>query len=155
MLLTLSETLLLDASPDEVWKLLRDTPRFAHLLPGVDNVAPLPDKGAEAYSAAVTDKVGPFKVTFRLEVGVEEAREPSFLQAGLKGVDPLGLNRITGSLRATLSPAPEGTRLQFEASVEILGKLATLGAVPIRRKTAQSFADFAKNIQGQFAKEPS
>ncbi len=155
MLLTLSETLLLDASPAEVWKLLRDTPRFAQLLPGVENVARLPDKGAEAYAAAITDKIGPFKVTFRLEVQVEEAREPSFLKAAIRGADPVGLNRITGSLQATLSPAPQGTRMQFEASIEILGKLASLGAVPIRRKTAQSFADFAKDIQGQFAKEPS
>ena len=155
MLLTLSETLLLDASPAEVWKLLRDTPRFAQLLPGVENVAPLPDKGAEAYTAEVADKVGPFKATFRLEVRVEEAREPSLLKAAIRGADPLGLNRVTGFLQAALSSAPEGTRLQFDASIEILGKLAALGAVPIRRKTAQSFADFAKNIQGQFAKEPS
>ena len=40
--------------------------------------------------------------------------------------------------------------MHFEASVEILGKLATLGAVPIRRRTTQVFAEFAKNIQGQF-----
>ncbi len=41
--------------------------------------------------------------------------------------------------------------MHFEASIEVLGKLATLGAVPIRRRTSQVFAEFAKNIQGQFA----
>jgi hypothetical protein len=43
--------------------------------------------------------------------------------------------------------------MHFEASLEILGKLATLGAVPIRRRTTQVFALFAKNIQEQFSPE--
>jgi carbon monoxide dehydrogenase subunit G len=63
----------------------------------------------------------------------------------------MGLNRMTGSLQVALTPASPGTIMQFEASIEVLGKLATLGAVPIRRRTAQVFAEFAKNIQGQFA----
>jgi len=37
----------------------------------------------------------------------------------------------------------------------VLGRLATLGAVPIRRRTTQLFAEFARNIQAQFAKERS
>jgi carbon monoxide dehydrogenase subunit G len=41
--------------------------------------------------------------------------------------------------------------MNFEASIEVLGKLATLGAAPIRRRTTQLFAEFAKNIQWQFA----
>jgi carbon monoxide dehydrogenase subunit G len=41
--------------------------------------------------------------------------------------------------------------MQFEADIEILGKLATLGAVPIRRRATEKFAEFARNIQAQFA----
>ena len=77
--------------------------------------------------------------------------EPSSLKASLKGADSMGLNRMTGSMQVALSPAQSGTQMQFEASIEVLGKLATLGAVPIRRRTTQVFAEFAKNIQGQFA----
>jgi len=64
----------------------------------------------------------------------------------------MGLNRMTGSMQVALSSAPSGTQMRFEASIEILGKLATLGAVPIRRRTTQAFAEFARNIQGQFAR---
>ncbi len=155
MLLKLTEELPLNASIDEVWKLLRDTQRLTGLLPGVDNFAPLNEEGVEAYAARVSEKVGPFKLTMNLEVRVTETIEPSLLKATIKGVDSMGLNRITGSMQVALSPASSGTQMHFEASIEILGKLATLGAVPIRRRTTQAFAEFAQNIQRQFAKELS
>jgi len=150
MLLKLAEELAINASVDEVWKLLRDTPRLTSLLPGVENVAALPEKGVEAYAARVSEKVGPFKLTMNLKVRVTETVEPSLLKAAITGADSMGLNRVTGSMQITLSPAPPTTRMRFEASIEILGKLATLGAVPIRRRTTEAFGEFAKNIQGQF-----
>jgi carbon monoxide dehydrogenase subunit G len=136
----LSEDLSLDAAPDEVWKLLRDTQRFASFLPGVESVARSNNEAAEEYTA---------------KVRITEMIEPSLLKATVKGADSLGLNRITGSLQVALRPSPAGTEMRFEASIEVLGKLATLGAIPIRHRTTESFASFAKNIQGQFAKEKS
>ena len=154
MLMKLTEELPLDASIEEVWKLLRDTPRLTRLLPGVENVAPLNEEGVEAYAASVSEKIGPFKITMNLEVRVTEAIAPIQLKAAIKGADSMALNRITGFMQVSLSSASSGTQMQFEASIEILGKLATLGAVPIRRRITQAFAEFAQNIQGQFAKDP-
>ena len=153
MLLKVNEQLDLTASVDSVWKLLRDTPRLAALLPGVQEVSPLSESGEEAYSAKATDKIGPFKVVLNLEIRVTEAREASQLTASIKGADSIGLNRITGSLRIMLSPARAATQMQFQAEIEILGKLATLGAAPIRRKTTEKFAEFARKIQAQFASD--
>jgi carbon monoxide dehydrogenase subunit G len=157
MLLNLVEDLHLEASPETVWRLLRDTPRLAGLLPGVENVKPLDEAGVEAYDATVQDKIGPFKITLSLELRVIEAAEPSLLRASLKGADSLNLNRVSGTLQAALSPVSgtSGTKMHFEALVEILGKLATLGAVPIRRRTTQLFGEFARNIQEQIAGENS
>jgi len=154
MLLKLTEELRLNASIDEVWRLLRDTQRLTGLLPGVENVAPSNEEGVEAYSARVSEKIGPFKITMDIEVRVTETIELSLLKAAIKGADSMALNRITGSMQVALSPTSSGTQMHFEASIEILGKLATLGAVPIRRRTTQAFAEFAQNIQAQFAKEP-
>ncbi|MBZ5661019.1 MAG: hypothetical protein LAO08_11490 [Acidobacteriia bacterium] len=151
MLLKLAEELPLGAPVAEVWKLLRDTSRLTSLLPGVESVSPLLDEGKEAYAAKVTDKIGPFKITMNLEVRVTETIEPSLLKASLKGADSMSLNRMTGSMQVALNPVESGTQMHFEASIEVLGKLATLGAVPIRRRTSQVFAEFARNIQGQFA----
>jgi len=155
MLLKLSEQLSLNASVGEVWKLLRDTSRLTGLLPGVDGVKPLQEVGNESYSANVSERIGPFKITMNLQVSITDAVEPSLLIATIKGADSMGLNRMTGSMQVALSAAPGGTQMHFEASIEVLGKLATLGAVPIRRRTTQVFAEFAKNIQGQFEKEIS
>jgi len=154
MVLKLAEDLALDAPIDEVWKLLRDTPCLTGLLPGVENVESLNEAGVEGYAAKVSEKVGPFKITMHLEVRVTEAIAPIQLKAAIKGADSMALNRITGSMQVSLRPASPGTQMQFEASIEILGKLATLGAVPIRRRTTQAFAEFAQNIQAQFAKDP-
>jgi len=155
MLVNLSENLELAAPPDDVWKVLRDTPRLAGLLPGVESVKALDEAGVEAYAATVHDKIGPFKVTLNLEIRVAEAVEPSLLKASLKGLDSGGSNRVSGSMQVALAPSAEGTGtgMRFEANVEVLGKLATLGAVPMRRRTAQLFAEFAGNIQKQFAKQ--
>jgi hypothetical protein len=163
MLLNLAENLTLDASPADVWALLRDTPRFAGLLPGVESVKPIDDSGSEAYAAVVHDKIGPFKVTLNLELRVIEATEPALLKASLKGADSHNLNRVSGTLQAALAPidgtaaaSPRAaTQMCFGASVEVLGKLATLGAIPMKRRTTQLFAEFARNIQNQFARETS
>lgn len=153
MLLKVSEELNVDASPEEVWKLLRDTPRLAALLPGVENVAPLNEPGTEAYQAKAGDRIGPFKVALNMEIRIAEARESSVLKASLKGSDSIGLNRITGSLQIMLAPASSVTRMKFEADIEILGKVANLGAAPIRRRATEKFAEFARNIQAQFASD--
>jgi carbon monoxide dehydrogenase subunit G len=164
MLLNLAEDLHLEASPEDVWKLLRDTPRFAGLLPGVESVKAREEADAEAYDAIVHDKIGPFKVTLNLELRVIETAEPALLRASVKGADAHNLNRVSGTLQAALRAAlpssgtPEartGTQMRFEASVEVVGKLATLGAIPMKRRTTQLFAEFARNIQGQFARENS
>lgn len=151
MLLKVSEELNVDASPEEIWKLLRDTPRLAALLPGVESVAPLNEPGVEAYQAKARDKIGPFKVALNLEIHLTETQEPSCLRASLKGGDSIGLNRVMGSLQIMLAPASSSTHMKFEADIEILGKLATLGAVPIRRRATAKFGEFARNIQAQFA----
>ena len=157
MRLNLVENVRLQASAEEVWKLLRDTPRFAGLLPGVAGVKPLDQTGVEAYTAAVHDRIGPFKVTLHLEL-----REARLLKASLKGGDAHNLNRVSGTLEAVLSEASGasgtgmlGTHMRFEASVEVWGKLATLGAAPMKRRTAELFTEFARNIQAQFAGETS
>lgn len=154
MLLKLSEQLSLDASPEDVWKLLRDTPRLAALLPGVEAVNAINESGGEAYEATASDKIGPFKVTLRMEIRVAEEQPPSVLKASLKGADSMGLNRLTGSMCIDLSPSGPATLMRFEAEIEILGKLATLGAAPMRRRTTEKFAEFARNIQAQFAGNP-
>jgi carbon monoxide dehydrogenase subunit G len=158
--LSVTENLQLFAEAEEVWRLLRDTSRLTGLLPGVESVTMLTNATGEAYAAKVAERVGPFKVTMNLEIQVTEMVERELLKATVKGGDSLGMNRVSGTIQVALkstdasaSQAGQGlTVMRFEAAVEVLGKLATLGAPVVRRKTADMFAEFARRIQGQFAK---
>lgn len=150
MLVNIAEKFDLPAAQPEVWRLLRDTNRLASLVPGVENVTAIESADCEAYQAKVTEKVGPFKVTLNLEIQMTELLEPAMLKATVRGADSHRLSHATGSVQVALSLAGAGTEMQFEAAVEVLGKLATLGATVIRRKVTELFAEFARRVREQF-----
>ena len=160
MLVSFSETLTLAATQQDAWNLLRDTKRLAGLIPGIESIAAAGMDGSgnrgagpqEKHVARVVERVGPFRLSLDLEVRIVQAVEPSLLQAELNGVDVHGQNRLSGTLRAELKEnAPAGTLLRMDSSVEVTGKLAALGAAPIRRRANELFAQFADRLQGQFS----
>lgn len=160
MLVNLNQTLTLAATQEDAWSLLRDTKRLAGLIPGIEEI--VSDQGEadrsngefpqERHVARVVERVGPFRLALDLEVRIVEAVEPSRLQAQLSGSDGKGQNRLSGTVRAELKKVePTGTLLSVDASVEVLGKLASLGAGPIRRRANELFAEFAGSLQRQFS----
>ena len=150
MLVNIAEKFDLPAAQPEVWRLLRDTSRLASLVPGVERVTAVESTDYEAYQARVTEKVGPFKVTLNLEIRMTEMMEPTTLKATVKGADSHRMSHATGSIQVALSLSGAGTEMQFEAAVEVLGKLATLGATVIRRKVTELFAEFARRVRAEF-----
>ena len=61
---------------------------------------------------------------------------------------------MKGNLQAELSQLENDiTQVKFYANIEVLGKLAGLGASPIRRRTDQHFSEFARRIEQQFQSE--
>lgn len=170
MLLNITKSLNLGAPQNEAWQLLRDLDRLAAFVPGVESLAianavahsEAPAAGTvsthsqndgleEKYVARVIEKVGPFRLDLNLGIRIIEAEEPSSLKAELTGSDRGGQNRIRGTLSADLKPGDSAaTLMNFSASVEVLGKLASLGAAPIRRRAHELFDEFAAHLQQQF-----
>ena len=149
MLVNSSQTLTLAATQQDAWNLLRDTKRLAALIPGVESVTSV---DVEKHVARVVERVGPFRLTLNLEVRIVQAVEPSLLQAEVSGVDLLGQNRISGTLSAELKKASSAeTLLTMDSRVEVTGKLATLGAAPIRRRANELFAQFAERLLDEFS----
>lgn len=160
MLVSLNQTMTLAASQEEAWTLLRDTKRLAGLIPGVEGieseyaessgtngVVPL-----ERHVADVVEKVGPFRLNLKLAVTIVKVVEPSLIEAELNGADAKSQNRLSGKLRAKLMQNElSETRLSVDASVEVMGKLASLGAAPIRRRANELFAQFTERLQSQFS----
>ena len=150
MLVNFSQTLTLAATQQDVWNLLRDTKRLAALVPGIESIAPV---DVEKHVARIVERVGPFRLSLSLEVKIVQAVEPSLLQAEMSGIDVLGQNRVSGTLSAELKQASSAeTLLSMDSRVEVTGKLATLGAAPIRRRANELFTQFAERLQGQFSK---
>jgi carbon monoxide dehydrogenase subunit G len=150
VLVTHSDKIALNASPQVVWLLLRDTPRLARLLPGVESVTPVDNAERETYTAIVNEKVGPFKVTLHLEMELSEIVEQSRIKAAVKGADQLKLSRATGSVVVVLLEQEGRTVAELRIDVEVLGKLATLGATVIRRRMTELFNQFSTSLQAEF-----
>ena len=159
MLVNLNQTLTLAANQQEAWSLLRDTKRLAGLIPGVEGITS--EDGTSVRTAGETplekhlvdmvERVGPFRLNLKLAVTIVRTVAPSLIEAELSGTDAKGQNRLSGTLRAELKQSePSVTLLNVDASVEVMGKLAALGAGPIRRRANELFAQFTERLQGQF-----
>jgi carbon monoxide dehydrogenase subunit G len=66
--------------------------------------------------------------------------------AAVSGDDRGGQARVRGEVRATVQAVGDGSRLDVESAVEVLGRMASLGAVPMRRRGDQIFDAFVKTI---------
>lgn len=156
MLVNLNRTLMLEANQQEAWRLLRDTKRLAALMPGVEGITS--ENGAsggagsavEKHVADVAEKVGPFRLKLKLAVTILRADEPSLIEAELSGADAKSENRLSGTLRAELKERGSAmTLLSVDAAVEVIGKLAALGAAPIRKKADELFEQFIQRLKGE------
>lgn len=68
---------------------------------------------------------------------------------GLTGADSKGQARVKGTLEAVVDPSATGSQLTLSMQVEVLGKLATLGAMPMRRRADEIFTDFVRRINAE------
>ncbi|MGE0745170.1 MAG: molybdopterin cofactor-binding domain-containing protein [Rhodospirillales bacterium] len=110
------------APPDAVWATLLDPQKLAAVIPGchaLDRV------GDNAYRAEVSLGAGPVRGRFQAQVALSDMDPPraARIAGGLDG--PLGSSR--GSGRVRLESVPGGTRLTYDYTVEITGKVAAVG----------------------------
>ena len=130
--------------------LLRDTTRLAALVPGVQSVELVENAESEAYTAVVSEKVGPFKVSLQLEIEMTEIVGRTRLKASVKGRDTTKLSRVTGLIDVAVAVEEGQTVTRLQVDVEVLGKLATLGATVIRRRMKDLFGQFSTRFQAEF-----
>jgi carbon monoxide dehydrogenase subunit G len=66
--------------------------------------------------------------------------------ARIAGEDRAGQARVRGEVSASVRESDGGSVLDVASDVEVLGRLASLGAVPIRRRGDQVFDQFVRNL---------
>lgn len=132
-------------SKEKVWQFLWDVDRFIACVPGCTEVSTL--EAGKRYAATMVEKVGPFRVEFPMRIDVLESQEMSYIKAQASGSDNKVGSRMKVELDVRLKENGNRTFLSFIASVDILGKLATLGHSMIKRKADQVMEEFAQAVK--------
>jgi carbon monoxide dehydrogenase subunit G len=140
MLLAVAKSAGLAASPDVVWQTIRDPERVAACLPNLRDFRPADANGR--YATTLVERLGPFSVQVPLSIEVDEDAAGRQMVARVSGEDRGGAARVRGSVRAGVRADGTGSVLEVAGDVEVLGRLASLGAVPMRRRADQVFEQF-------------
>lgn len=137
---------IIQAAPSDVWKQLWNIQKLIHYVPGVEDVKSLEE--GKRYVVRVGDRIGPFQVSFDLDIVVDSVDEGRFVRAKVSGKDRRFASTLNQVIEIHLSDAPpDGTGLAMTADISILGKLGSLGDALIRTKATEAIANFIANFK--------
>ena len=134
------------ANTTEVWSFLWDVERVAKCLPGCQEVRVLEPQ--KKYAVVIMERVGPFKARFDNTVDVLEMDEAN-LRVKIQAVGndkKLGASTRTELTVKLEELATGGTSVDVVAEIQVIGKIASLGQVVIRRKAQDVVKKFAQAI---------
>lgn len=134
-----------DAETHRTWQFMLNVPEVLRCLPGCDEVAQV---GNGTYQATMTQRVGPFRVSFRVTADVEVSEQERRIQAKGKGKDARLGNTLDFSMDLRVAEADEGSLVELDTRVDIRGPLAQLGMPLMNHKAKETFTQFARNVQG-------
>lgn len=131
--------------PDRVWAFLWDVERVTKCLPGCREARTVVPH--ERYECVVSERVGPFKVQFPLDIQVLEVEEHRRLKAQAAGRDSAMGSSLKVILDLTLEGTDSGSKLKITSDTSILGKLGTLGYGIIQHKADGIMTQFADAVR--------
>jgi carbon monoxide dehydrogenase subunit G len=139
----------IDAPPEAVWDALIDPAFLSRLIPGCEAMTGSPERG---YDITVARKVGSMeaRMTGRFALSEVVPGRGCFLSgAGEAGA----VGNAKGTARIRLLPEGDGTRLGWNISAELSGKLAAVPEFLVNmaaRKVADGFVErFGAAIEGR------
>jgi carbon monoxide dehydrogenase subunit G len=136
----------LQAPVMKVWEELWNVQKLIGFIPGVQAVETIED--GKHYKAQVRDKVGPFQVSFHLNIVVETAELGSFLRARVSGAERRLASTLQQVIEIRLSePSPGSTLVNVGLDISILGKLGSLGDGLIRTRANDAISTFMANLK--------
>jgi len=139
------EQIVVAAPREKVWNFIWDVDRFIACVPGCKEAKTL--ENAKIYTATMVEKVGPFRVEFPMRIEVEQSVPLSHIKARASGSDSKIGSLMKIDLDVNLKEEGSGTLLSLVVTVDILGKLATLGHSIMKRKANQVMAEFVQELK--------
>ncbi|MEM8686127.1 MAG: molybdopterin cofactor-binding domain-containing protein [Pseudomonadota bacterium] len=139
-------SVLLSASPEDLWEGLTRPERLKGIIPGCRS---LQEVAPGAFEGEVELGVGIVKGLFRAEVTLSDLEAPRSLRLRGKAVGPLGAS--TGEGAVLLAPEGGGTRLTYLYGADLSGKVAAIGARMVQGAGRALIAQFLKKLADHVA----
>ncbi|MFP7571621.1 CoxG family protein [Marivita sp. S2033] len=144
----MSESRVIAAPPDIVWKALLDPDVLKQCVPGCQEMTGSADDGFEA---VVVQKVGPVKATFKGTVVMTDmVPELSLTLTGEGKGGAAGFAK--GAADVKLAAVEDGTELHYDVDAKVGGKLAQLGSRIIdgfaKKMADQFFTNLQQAVEG-------
>ena len=133
----------IQATRDQVWAALNDPDTIKRCIPGCQSL----EQGDDGMLAAVVVlKIGPVKATFHGKVRFENIEAPAHLTLVGEGSGGIA-GHARGSAEVTLQQDGEATLLSYNATAQVGGKIAQLGARLIQSTSQKLAAEFFSQFQ--------
>jgi carbon monoxide dehydrogenase subunit G len=147
----IDKQVVVDGRPPEIWEILWDVERIAHCIRGVSDVSVVEPE--RRYSARITQRVGPFQVSFTLAIDVLEVQPVSSIKVMASGRDAKLASRMKATMLLNLGALEESrTSLDIHTDVKLQGRLATLGQGIIARKADEELAHFSAALERELGR---
>ncbi|MSO36987.1 MAG: hypothetical protein EXQ69_01910 [Acidimicrobiia bacterium] len=133
-----------DLPIDDAWRLLLDIERIAPCLPG----AQLTEIEGDEYRGAVKVKVGPITAQYKGTARLEQVDETAYTAVIVgNGRDTRGQGNASATIKLSLHPDGEGSRVVIDTDLAITGKVAQFGRGVMADVSAKLLAKFVENLE--------
>ncbi len=137
----------LPVGPDTAWARLLDVDVLKRCIPGCEEMSA---DGDNSYQAKVSLKVGPIRARFAGKVQLTDLVAPN--QCRIVGEGTGGVAGFAkGNAALTLTADASGSLLDYEANVEIGGKIAALGDRLFRSVVERNIEDFFSRLEAELS----
>ena len=146
-------TFVVDAPVEAVWDLLLDVERVAPCMPGAQVLEP---SGVDAYTVAVTVKLGPMTMNYKGDVEIVD-KDASTHQATMraKAKEARGQGTASANIRMALREQDAGTEASIITEMQMSGKAAAMGQGVIKDVAATLTDTFAHNLAALMEPSPA
>ncbi len=142
-----SQEVVIGAPRQKVWDFIWNVEEFATCVPGVTRVEKVDDTH---YNVKVEQKVSFLKASFNLQITVEEQRPPEYIRTAGEGKDSAIAASLKQRNEVTLEALSEQeTKMKIHSSVDVFGKLGSLGFSVIKNQANKIFAEFAQKVKSR------
>jgi uncharacterized protein len=143
MSMELDHSFTVPVPPDRAWEVLLDVERIAPCMPG----ATVEEFDGEVVTGRIKVKVGPVSLTYRGTAKFTE-RDPEarVVVADASGKETRGAGTASATIRSSLEPSGEGTKVSIHTTMNVTGRPAQFGRGVIAEVGGKLVEKFAQNL---------